>query len=432
MFTNCIYNKNVTEIFFNNFCVYSAFRGIYNLHMIRGLILHTRGDAFMKVAIIGGGFAGRAAAKTLGNALGGRSDYEIVLIDRNDYTTMLPSLPDLAGQRVKAEDLKESIEKLLPPHVKFLKKNITLVDFNEKTIQFEGGDHYTYDYMVFAPGSKTNFYGNTALPQTAYKMDCLDDAIKIQAAARQFIHDHDTVNIVVSGAGFTGIELAVNMYHLAHEMGKKPRVVLAEVTNKVLPMLTDKMSSHVKKTIEGLGIEFLLEHEVVGYENETVSFKNGTQIDNAFYAWCAGVMTSVCTTGNQQELRDRRILVDSYLRIPEHPEVFVAGDAAAFKDEKGNCIRRAVNFASTQGSTAGKNILKAMAKQTLEPYKIVDLGWIIPLYVDSIGEAFGNPVKGRMGITFHYLICGIKNYNFTNLAHYIGYSVKFLFTKAKA
>lgn len=386
----------------------------------------------MKVAIIGGGFAGRSAAKTLGNALGGRSDHEVVLFDRNDYTTMLPSLPDLAGQRVEENDLKENLVKLIPSTVKFMKKNIQMVDFNNKQILFDVGEPYTYDYLVFAPGSKTNFYGNTVLPDTAYKMDCLDDALKIQAAARQFIHNHDTVNIVVSGAGFTGIELAVNLYHMAHEMGKKPRVVLAEVTNKVLPMLTESMSTHVKKTIESLGIEFLLEHEVVGYEHETVSFKNGTVIDNAFYAWCAGVMTSVNYTGNQQELRDKRIVVDSYLRIPEHPEVFVAGDAAAFKDAKGNCIRRAVNFAATQGTTAAKNLLNAMEKRSLESYKIVDLGWIIPLYVNSIGEAFGQPVKGRIGITFHYLICGIKNYNLSNFAHYLGYSIKFLFSKARA
>lgn len=384
----------------------------------------------MKVAIIGGGFAGRAAAKTLGKAIG--DTHEIVLIDKNEYTTMHPSLPDLAGNRVKESVLKGQIIDLIPNHVRFLKKNISEVNFNEKQIHFDSGESYNYDYLVFAPGSKSNFYGNEVLPKTAYKMDCLSDALRIQEAAKDFIQNHDEVNIVVSGAGFTGIELAVNLYHLAHELGKKPKVSLVEVTGKVLPMLSDAMSAHVKTTIEGLGITFLLEREVVGYENDTVLFKDGSTIENAFYCWCAGVMNAIPVQGNHQEMRDKRIFVDAYLRIPEHPEVFVAGDAAAFKDEKGNCIRRAVNFAYTQGKTVGLNVAKAIAKESLSPYKIQDLGWIIPLYVNSVGEAFGTPLKGRIGITGHYLICGAKNYSVGNFLSYLGYSIKFFFTKARA
>lgn len=384
----------------------------------------------MKVAIIGGGFAGRAAAKTLGKAIG--STHEIVLIDKNEYTTMHPSLPDLAGNRVKESVLKGQIIDLIPNNVRFLKKTITEVNFNDKQINFDAGEPYVYDYLVFAPGSKTNFYGNEVLPKTAYKMDCLKDALHIHEAAKAFIQSHDEVNLVVSGAGFTGIELAVNLYHLAHELGKKPKVSLVEVTGKVLPMLTDDMSSHVKRTIESLGIEFLLEKEVVGYENEIVSFRDGSKIENAFYCWCAGVMNAIPAVGNHQEMRDKRIIVDAYLRIPEHPEVFVAGDGAAFKDEKGNCIRRAVNFAYTQGKTAGANVAKAIVKDSLSPYKIQDLGWIIPLYVNSVGEAFGTPVKGRIGITGHYLICGAKNYSIGNFMSYLGYSIKFFFTKARA
>lgn len=385
----------------------------------------------MKIAIIGGGFAGRSAAKKIASAMSGRPDVEIVLIDKNDFTTMLPSLPDLAGGRVHENDLTEKIVKLIPSSVKFLKQSVSQVSFKEKTIYFTNEETYAYDYLVFSAGSKTNFYGNEQLPKTTFKMDCLGDAKHIHEAAKTFIQSHDEINIVVSGAGFTGIELATNLYHLTHEMGKKPKVSLVEVTNKVLPMLSDPMSTHVKKTMEQLGIQFLLEREVVAYENETVSFKDGSTIENAFYCWCAGVMNAIPTVGDHQEMRDKRIIVDAFLRIPEHPEVFVAGDSAAFKDEKGNFIRRAVNFAATQGTTAAENLIKTIQNQPLSPYKIVDLGWIIPLYINSIGEAFGTPVKGRIGIPMHYLICGIKNYNPQNFLHYLGYAVKFFFTTAR-
>lgn len=385
----------------------------------------------MKIAVIGGGFAGRAAARVIGQSLGGGLVDELVLIDRNEFTTMLPSLPDLAGDRVREADLKESIDKLIPSSVQFMQKNITQVNLHRKEIHFSDGGLYQYDYLVFAPGSKTNFYGNTVLPFTAFKMDCMQDALKIRQAAEAFINQNDDIHFVISGAGFTGIELATNLYHMAHAMGKKPKVTLVEVTNKVLPMLSEPMSTHVKKTVEGLGIEFLLEREVVSYENNTVAFKDGSTIPNAFYCWCAGVMTSVPLVGSQQETRDKRVLVDSYLRIPEHPEVFVAGDAAAVKDDKGFVIRRAVNFSATEGKLAGQNLVSVINKETLKPYKVVDLGWVIPLYVDSIGEALGQPLKGRKGIAFHYIMCGLKNYSVRNFLNYLGYSGRFTFTKAK-
>lgn len=385
----------------------------------------------MKIAVIGGGFAGRAAAKILGNTFGGGLEVELVLIDRNEFTTMLPSLPDLAGDRVRESDLKESIDKLIPSSFKFLQKNILQVDLHKKSIQFDDGTNYTYDYLVFAPGSKTNFYGNTVLPATAYKMDCLQDALTIRKAAEKYINENNDIHFVISGAGFTGIELATNLYHMAKTANKTAKISLVEVTNKVLPMLSNSMSTHVKGVVEGLGIEFLLEKEVVSYENNTVTFKDGGTINNAFYCWCAGVMTSIPLVGNVQETRDKRVFVDPYLRIIEHPEVFVAGDAAAVKDEKGIVIRRAVNFSATEGKLAGINLVNAIQRQTLKPYKVVDLGWVIPIYVDSIGEALGNPMKGRKGIAFHYFMCGLKNYSMRNFFHYLGYSGRFSFTKAK-
>ncbi len=385
----------------------------------------------MKIAVIGGGFAGRAAAQVLGHSLGGGLVDELVLIDRNEYTTMLPSLPDLAGDRVREADLRESIVKLIPTSFKFMQKNILQVDLNAKEIQFDDTTHYAYDYLVFAPGSKTNFYGNTVLPASAYKMDCLQDALKIRRDAEKFINEHDEINFVVSGAGFTGIELATNLYHMANAMGKKANVTLVEVTNKVLPMLNKSMSSHVQKTVESLGIHFLLEKEVVSYNNSVVTFKDGSKIDNAFYCWCAGVMTSVPLIGNQIETRDKRIMVDAYLRIPEHPEVFVAGDAAAAKNDKDVIVRRAVNFSATEGKCAGTNVVNSINKKTLKSYKLVDLGWVIPLYVNSIGEAFGNELKGRIGISMHYIMCGLKNYSLRHFMNYLGYSARFTFTKPK-
>lgn len=384
----------------------------------------------MEILVLGGGFAGVAAAKKLGHGLGHREGVRIRLLDRNTYTTMLPSLPDVAGNRVDPDTLKEEIRKLLPQDVEYVQATVKTADLNGRKLILDDGSEMPYDYLVLAGGSKTNFYGKEETLKLCRKMDCFNDAIRIRDEAAAFIDTHPETNFVVSGSGFTGIELAMNLNHMLLQKGKPGSVCLVEVADRILPMLSPDMSAYTRNTVERLGIRFLLSTEVTAYDGERLTFKDGTVVENAFYAWCAGVMNAVPVVGNQQELKDRRIVVDEFLRIPEHPEVFVAGDSAAVKDASGNYIRRAVNFAYTQGGAAAGNVIRAIHNDPLKPYKPVDLGWVIPLYVSSIGVAMGMNMKGRLGIPFHYLMCGIKNYNLSNFISYLGYAFRFFFTPA--
>ncbi len=382
----------------------------------------------MNIIILGGGFAGISAAKKLGHALGHRDDIAISLVDRNPHTTMLPSLPDVAGNRVDEKTLIAEIKTLIPKDVTFVQADVHHADIEAKELKLADGQSMPYDYLLFAPGSKTNFYGQDEVYKMCHKMDCYSDALKIRRDATAFIDSHEESNFVISGSGFTGIELAVNLNHLLNQSGKKGKVYLVEMADRILPMLSPKMSDYTKETVERQGIQFLLNSGVTAYDGQDITFKDGTVMQDVFYSWCAGVTNSVPLEGVHQELKDKRIIVDSFLRIPEHPEVFVAGDAAAVQDESGTYIRRAVNFAYTQGKTAADNLIRTIHNDPLKPYKAVDLGWVIPLYVSSIGVAMGVDLKGRFGIAFHYLLCGIKNYNTGNFMHYVGYALKFFFT----
>lgn len=383
----------------------------------------------MRIVIIGGGFAGIAAAKSVYNKLPFEEKAEIILIDRNKHTVMLPSLPDVAGTRVKEKYLIEDIEKMIPKGVKFMEKTIDSVDFNQKVILM-GKEKLVYDYLIFTPGSKTNFFGASEAFQKNLKLDCLEDALKIREVFGKALKEKENLNVVITGAGFTGLELATNLYHHAKNSGKKVSFYLIEKFGRVLPMLDDERSKYVIGKMEKLGLNFLTEEEVVSYENEVITLKSGKTIENAFFCWCSGVKLAISPTGQHKSLPDGRIIVDQYLRIPEHPEVFVAGDAAAFKNGEAY-IRRAVNFAYTQGKISGKNLGKILLGEQPKVYKVVDLGWVIPLYISSIGEAFGMKTKGRFGITMHYMMCGIKNYSLRNILNYLRFAVTFVFTQPK-
>lgn len=157
-------------------------------------------------------------------------------------------------------------------------------------------------------------------------MDCLDDALTIREAFSRALQQTKPPNVVISGAGFTGLELATNLYHQAKSANKPIKIYLVEKAATVLPMLGEPLARYVMDKMTRLELNFLTVEEVEDFENGTVYLKKGEPIHNAFFVWCSGVKLAIPVTGQQKQLFDGRMIVDQYLRIPEHPEVFVAGD----------------------------------------------------------------------------------------------------------
>lgn len=393
----------------------------------------------MKVVVIGGGFGGLAAIRTIYKAFSSTQEGmpEIVLIDKNSYCTMLPSLPDVVGGRVNKEHLMGKYHEVAPSKIKLVVGEVQCVNFINKTVE-TNNEKITYDYLVFAPGSVANFFNHQDhFIQQCHKLDCLEDAEKTQRAFDLALEKNETLNVVISGGGFTGLELATNLYHRAYEKGKKITVSMIELCDTILPMLERKRSEYVMKKMKDLGIEFITSESIVTYEEGVVTLKSGKKIENAFLCWCSGVKMGLKTVGHHQSIYDGRICVNKNMQIEEHPEVFVVGDAAAIVDpklttkERTVYLRRAVNFAYMQGNLSGKNILALIQNKPLKTYKIIDLGWVIPLYTTSIGEAFGQKIRGRVGIMMHYMICGVKNYTLANVGAYCWYAMKFSATRKK-
>ncbi len=381
----------------------------------------------MIIAIIGGGFAGLSAAREIDHRLPNDSPHEVILIDRHDYTTMLTSLPDVAGRRVEPERVCEQIVSQISGRVRFIRENVDYVDFVTRTIKMDDTE-LVYDKLVFAPGSKANFYQHTGEFTQNLKLDCLDDAIKIRDSFAKALFNTENLNVVISGGGFTGLEVASNLYRYAGYLDRKCNIFVVDRNSTVLSNLGEKRARYVMDQMARLGFNFILENEVDYYQDQIVTLKSGEMIDNAFFVWCSGVKLAIPVQGSMQQIRDGRIVVDEFLRIPEHPDVFVAGDAAAVKS-KNDYLRRAVNFAAMGGKQAAINIVASIKGSSLKKFNPVDLGWVIPLYTTSIGEAFGMKTQGRIGIPLHYLMCGIKNYNAKNVSSYAGYAFKFSFAR---
>lgn len=380
----------------------------------------------MKIFIIGGGFAGIKAAKELSKNFS--SSHEIYLIDKKEYTTMLPNLPEVVSGRLDKKDITENITSLIPSSVKFLKEEITEVNFDERKIKTKDNE-YIYDYLVFASGSTTNFFGFNDNLDKVNVLDSLEAAEKVRKNFLDYLEKREEANLVISGAGFTGIELACNLYDLCKKKDKKINVIMVDLGKKVLPMLSEKSASHVIDRLNRLKFKIYTENQIKAFDGENVTLKSGDAIKDAFFCWCSGVKSPLKPVGNYEALPDGRIIVNEFLSIPNYPEVYATGDAAAIKDKNGNILRRAVTFSEMSGKHAAKNIASDINSREKQPFNPIDLGWIIPMYITSVGVAMGVEVRGRKGIFMHYFICGIKNYNFRNFYQELKAAIKYPFVK---
>ncbi len=377
----------------------------------------------MRVIIVGAGFAGISAVRRLLSA--GSPNISVQLFEPNDYTTILPALPDYIGSDFDSSLIKIPISQLIPCGVCHIKNRVEAIYLKERKI-ISGADSYTYDYLVIAAGSTTNFFGFDRHLDLVYTLSSYNEAQRLKNAFEIYLETNKKPHVVIVGAGYTGIELAFNLIVRANETGKKIDVSLVETQDKIMAPLSVPQRSYVEKLLVRYGIKTYTGTRIVSFDGTTVSLATGELLDNVFLCWTAGTKMAVPSiVGKYDSLPDGRIKIGASLSIPEYPEVFVAGDCAAVA-HKGNWLRKAVNFSIYSGITAATNVVNSIRNQPLVPFRPVDLGWILPLRVTSVGKLLGRiPVRGKIGMRMHYMMCGLRNYTLENKKAFLYKSLTF-------
>jgi len=362
-----------------------------------------------RLVIAGGGFAGVSALRALARAPKSlRDKIEILLIDKKPYFEFLPMLPDISGGWLGPDRLRRSLDELAGSvGAGFVRERIDNLDLNNKIVKTAGQD-IAYDQLIIATGSETNFYGNDFLRKRCSYIDNVEDAIsvrkKILDKARK-----GSINIVVIGGGYTGIELASNLDILLRKNGLAHTVYIAERAKEVLMMLPGWMRDEVKKDLNLLQFVTLLLKYLNEYDVNTLLLESGKKIQDAVCIWTAGVKTPEFIDDLDVPKEKSRIVVDKYLRPLgfEEKGVFAAGDSAYFDSAgDGRPLRMAVMFSMGQGKIAARNILNSLGCKPLREYSPVDLGYLIPVANGNApGMVLGVNIHGLLGYIMHYFMC---------------------------
>ena len=368
------------------------------------------------VYVVGGGFGGLQA---VGALLRRAPTARITLIDKNDHATMLPALPDVLSGRVRSDAITRRFPDIVDSkRVDLIRDEIVNVDAGQRVIHGRP-KHYKYDYLILTSGSTPQNYGFTPENGQLHSAHSFAAVRALRDAVTDQVREHSRCNVVVVGAGYTGLEVAACLHHGMLHNPVQPQITVVEVSDEILPFLKPAERRRVRDYLDAIGVTLRTGVALQRYADGRAELSDGTAVDQAIVCWSAGMRAEYGKfSGNVERTRDSRLHTNEFLQLAEHPEIFAAGDAAALQKD-GRVVRRAVNFAHHSGRTAGRNVAAALSGKRMRAFRPVDLGWVIPLGKISHGRIFGGiPVRGRFGLRVHYLICGIRSYGAANAVEF--------------
>ena len=348
-----------------------------------------------RVIIIGAGFAGLNAAK----ALSKHKQIETILIDRNNYHTFTPLLYQVATCGLDPSSIAYPIRTIFrnSDNVYCLMGDVVGINHADKTVEVKTNGtsrQESYDYLLIAAGSVTNFFGISGLTKYAFEMKSLSDSVKLrQHILRLFeraawTDDEDyksaLLTMVVVGGGATGIETAGAMYELYNHVLKqeyddrqemKASVILLEASGQLLAPYPEGLRESARKQLESVGVEVMTNAQVADAGKDFITLKDGREIKTHTIVWSAGVKASSLAEMLEVDLqRGGRVPVKPTMELIGREDIFVAGDMAYLEDEKGNPYPMLIPVANQQGKLVAKNIINKLTGRTESSFKYNDRG----------------------------------------------------------
>ena len=344
-----------------------------------------------RAVIIGGGFGGLNIEKALG-----KMGVQVILIDKDNYHTFQPLLYQVATCGLIAESIAFPIRKIFKNFKNFYFRmaNVEKIIPEENIIQTSIGD-LSYDYLVIATGSQTNYFGMEGLQINSMPMKTILEALDLRSMILQNFEKalgienqrkkQALMNYVIAGGGQTGVELAGAFAELKKHILPKdyPELDISEMGiyliqsgPRLLPSFSEKSSAKAKKYLETLGVNVQLNTRVVDYNVGFVQTNKDEDLIAKTLIWTTGVVGVPIDGINADTIsKGKRILVDEYNRVKGYENIFTIGDVAAMVSEnypRGHPMVAPV--AIQQGSLLAKNISKMRDSKELVPFKYNDMG----------------------------------------------------------
>jgi NADH dehydrogenase len=388
-----------------------------------------------RVVVIGGGFGGLNATRTLADA-----DVDITVVDRTNHHLFQPLLYQVAAGILSPGLIAPALRGILKGqrNARVLLAEVYDIDLDAKVVHAHGPDDHDvelpYDTLIVAAGASHSYFGKDEFAEFAPGMKTIEDArfirdtilakFEMAEVATDPAERAEWLTFVVIGAGPTGVELAGQIAELAHTVlpkdyrsvnTREARIVLLEGAPAVLPPFDKKLQAYTQRELEKMGIEVITGGLAVAMDHESITYKDSEglhTIRGRTRIWAAGVAASplaklVARKAGVETDRAGRIPVQPDCTVPGHPEVFAIGDMVSL-----NKLPGVAQPALQEGKYVGHVIEKRLAGDTaVKPFHYFDKGSMATIgYGAAVADAFHVKVTGLIaylmwaGVHVWYLI----------------------------
>ncbi|WP_431161039.1 NAD(P)/FAD-dependent oxidoreductase [Flagellimonas beolgyonensis] len=349
-------------------------------------------SSFPRFVIIGGGFGGIAMAKKLRN-----KDAQVVLLDKHNYHNFQPLLYQVSTGGLEPDSIAYPIRKVLQgyPNFYFRLANVEEIDTKGKRVLTNIGD-ISYDYLILATGSETNFFGNKGIETMGMAMKTIPQSLNLrslilenfeQALLTDDLHERDALmNFVIVGGGPTGVELAGALAEIKKGIlpkdypdldTRRAQINLVQAGDRLLPAMSEVASRKAEQFLEGLGVNVWKNIRVAEYDGKRVTTNTNTIFDTYTLVWAAGVQAVGIKGLDAKEIlcRGNRLKVNQFHQVEGFEEIFAIGDVAQMESEEfPNGHPMMAQPAIQQGRNLGENLVRLLDEKPMKPFKYKDKG----------------------------------------------------------
>lgn len=387
-----------------------------------------------RIVIIGGGFGGISLAKKLR-----KLNAQVVLVDRHNYHTFQPLLYQVSTSGLEPDSIAYPIRKVLKrlSNFHFRLAAVEKIDVEGQKIHTDIGP-LTYDYLVLATGTKTNFFGNADIAKNAMPMKTVPQALNIRSLMLQNFESADDceneeerkalLRFCIVGAGPTGVELAGAFAELKRHVFPKDyrhlnvsemEIHLFEGSERVLSPMSESASKKATVFLENLGVQIHVNTIVQDYDGEILKLKNGQTLRTKNMIWAAGVTGAAIDGFETTKLVERlnRYKVNEFNQVEGSETVFAIGDVAYMETaEYPNGHPQVAQPAIQQGEHLAKNLNLLFHGKEMKPFSYFDKGTLATI---GRNRAVADLGKLKFGGFFAWFI-----WIFVHLAALVGFRNK--------
>lgn len=343
-----------------------------------------------KVVVIGGGFAGLQCVRNLDEEL-----FDVWLIDKLNHHQFQPLFYQVATSQLEPSSISFPLRNIFrsKKNVHIRMAEVLEIDQEQKQVITDIGD-FSFDYLIIAIGCKTNFFGNENIEKNTFTLKSTYDAISIRNHILQTFENiisanqeekQGLLNLVIVGAGPTGVELAGAFAEIKqHVLPKDYRgidfstfqILLIEGSENTLNSMSEQAKKASRKYLEGMGVKLYTQTYVKDYDGEQLTLQNGEVIHSKTVIWAAGVTgNSIKGLSSDVLIGGNRIIVNRYNQVMGSTILFAIGDIASMETPaypKGH--PQLANVAINQAKRLVKNLKLLEQNKKLVEFEYRDLG----------------------------------------------------------